>query len=903
MLIRIRCQHCGFVFKVHARSAGKTGACPNPECRQSFVVPTLPMPVDEPTPVVVQPMEQMPAVRSQESGVRSQESTRSNRPAKRVAPDVLNISEFHISPVKEPGLRARKSTMRRNRQARQLWWIGAVSAAVLVGIVAIAMNFNSPGVTHTASQASADDEPPAPVLADFKDEIQPFFQQYCYDCHGPDSMEEGLDFSSYADLAAVQSNRETWEKVYELVRFKAMPPSDMPQPTDAEREAVVSYLNDALFYVDCDANPDPGRVTIRRLNRTEYNNTIRDLLGVDFQPADSFPSDDVGYGFDNIGEVLSVPPLLIEKYLDAAEQVAAKALPFVSPEDALQHIAASELEGSGSTRDRDGMKRLNSRGAVFHEFSFAMDGDYIIRIEASAEQAGDEPAKMEIEYGGRSLEVVEIQGEEERQVYEVRLEAEEGRRRVSAAFINDYYNAEAREDRNMSVGFIEVEGPLGVEGGSELAERLLAVRPDDSLSSEDAAHQNLKPFLARAFRRPVTDAEVAEYTRFVTMAMERGETFERGTQVALTAALVSPHFLFRVESTERPDDPTARTIIDDHELACRLSYFLWSTMPDDELFSLAQTGRLHQEDVLRQQVERMLADSKSDQLVANFAGQWLGLRKLTTNEVEPDAEIFPEFTDELRLDMWKETELFFGSIVHEDRSILDLLDAPHTFLNERLAKHYGIEGVEGEEFRKVDLNVGGRAGLLTHASILTLTSYPTRTSPVKRGQWILENILDEAPPPPPPVVPALEETQEAHPDLSFREQLVLHRSDPGCASCHIVMDDIGFGFENFNAVGQWRDSDGEHELDTSGSLPTGETFSGPMELIEILQERKDQFAECLTEKLMIYALGRGLEYYDACAVAEVLELARQRDYRFSALIEGIVLSDPFRVRRGDEGGE
>ncbi len=919
MLIRIRCKHCGYAFKVHAKSAGKVGACPNPECKRQFVVPSVPTPVDGPSPVIVRPVEEDPPTvvdpapapvrKAAPQRVTSTPTSKASTPqrkaaAKPAAPMMPDLPPMQATSNPKPTARlSRKGQSRRRGKAfvgRRRWLIGGGAAIAVAGVVGLVMMLNPPGVTTPESQVAADDQRPQPVLADYPTEIQPFFQQYCYDCHGPDSMEEGLDFSAYEDLAAVQENRQTWEKVYDLVRVGAMPPSDMPQPTDEEREVVVNFLDTALFYVDCDANPDPGRVTIHRLNRNEYNNTVRDLLGVDFQPADSFPSDDVGYGFDNIGDVLSIPPLLVEKYLDAAEQIAAKALPFVSPEDALQHIAAAELEGTGSARERDGMQRMSSRGAVFHEFSFPMEGEYVIRVEASAEQAGDELAKMEIEYGGRSLEVVEITGDEERNVYEIRFEAEEGRRRVSASFINDYYNAEAREDRNMSVGFIEVEGPLGVQGGSDLAQRLLAVRPDDALTPEEAAHQNFKPFLSRAFRRPVNDAEVAEYTRFVTMAMERGATFERGTQVALTAALVSPNFLFRVESTERPNDPEARTILDDHELACRLSYFLWSSMPDEQLFSLASAGRLHQEDVLRQQVDRMLEDPKSQALIENFAGQWLGLRKLTTNEVEPDTSVFPDFTPELRLDMWKETEMFFGSIVHEDRSILDLIDGQYTFINERLANHYGIQGVEGDEFRRVNLNVGGRAGILTHASILTLTSYPTRTSPVKRGQWILENILDQAPPPPPPVVPALEETQEANPGLSFREQLSLHRSDPGCASCHILMDDLGFGFENFNAIGQWRDRDGEFELDTSGVLPSGETFRGPMELVRILRSQKDEFAECLTEKLMTYALGRGLEYYDSCAVDEVIELAQQRDYRFSAIIEGIVLSDPFRVRRGDE---
>jgi hypothetical protein len=370
-------------------------------------------------------------------------------------------------------------------------------------------------------------------------------------------------------------------------------------------------------------------------------------------------------------------------------------------------------------------------------------------------------------------------------------------------------------------------------------------------------------------------------------------------QITLQAALVSPHFLFRVETDKREQTADGRQALNDFELASRLSYFLWSSMPDDELFQLAEQGTLHEDAVLEQQVRRMMADPKSYALIQNFGGQWLNLRRLATDDVAPDPEKFPEFDDALRRDVWHETELFFASVVREDRPLTELLTARYTFLNERLAKLYGIDGVDGDEFRRVDLADGHRAGLLTQASILTLTSYPTRTSPVKRGQWVLENLLGDKPPDPPPLVPGLEETQKANPDLSVRQQLEIHRADPTCASCHKLMDDIGFGLENFDAIGRWREEDGGQPLDTTGTLPTGESFSGPIELIAILSGRDQEFAACMAEKLLTYALGRGLEYYDKCTIDEIVQESEANDFRFSSLLTSIVRSEPFRMRRPD----
>ena len=750
------------------------------------------------------------------------------------------------------------------------------------------------------SQVVAADHTPERVL-DYAADVGPFFDLYCRDCHEGETAEAGLDLSTYDSVESIQSNRERWVQVFDRIRVNSMPPADAEQPPDGERERVTAWLDHALFYVDCGQAPDPGRVTIRRLNRTEYNNTIRDLVGVDFKPADDFPSDDVGYGFDNIGDVLSIPPLLVEKYLDAAEDISRQAIVTIEDRQIRAKIAASELEQEGAVRDGPyDSKVMVSRGRVSSTFDLPAAGEYVIRIEAGADQAGDEKAKMELKAGDRKLTVIEVTGDRSPDEYEYRFESEPGKTRVSAAFINDYYKPEEKADRNLLVKSIAIEGPVGLPDElPESHQRLMAASPDESTSLVESATLNLRGLLKRAFRRPVTDEEVAKYVRFVEMAIDRGESFERGMQVALQAVLVSPHFLFRVETDKRGESADGLPALNDFELASRLSYFLWSSMPDQELFDLAEQGVLHEDAILEQQVARMMSDPKSFALIENFAGQWLNLRRLATDDVAPDPETFPVWNDQLRDDMWRETELFFASIVREDRPVTELLDARYTFVNGNLAEFYGIEGIEGDEYRRVELTDGRRAGVITQASVLTLTSYPTRTSAVKRGQWVLENILGDKPPDPPPLVPGLDETREANPDLSLREQLEIHRTDPTCASCHVLMDDIGFGLENFDAIGRWREKDGPFELDTSGVLPSGEAFSGPLELVSILSRRKDDFTRCLAEKLLTYALGRGLEYYDKCTVDDVVAETIDGDYRFSALLSAIVRSEPFRMQGTD----
>lgn len=640
-------------------------------------------------------------------------------------------------------------------------------------------------------------------------------------------------------------------------------------------------------------------------------------MGITFKPADDFPSDDVGGGFDNLGDVLTVPPLLIEKYLAAAERIAEEAI-VADPSQFIksQRRDRQQLSGDGSASYDDERRRwtiASEDGSVWAEFDIPRDGEYRIRAYAREQQAGDERAKMELRLGGEKLKVFEMTGGRENQTYEIKTRAKAGKQRLSAHFLNDFYDpdnpVERRRDRNLRIYGYEVDGPLdvGPDDYPAMHRKLIGVRPNEKLTVVDAAKTNLRPLMNRAFRRPATEDEVSRFASLVEDAVKQGDTFEQGMQVAVTAVLVSPHFLFRAEGDQgRPlaprEEPVSRSEtatvheIGNYELASRLSYFLWSSMPDDELFGLAAQGKLQDPAVLDQQARRMLADPKSEALVQNFVTQWLNLRLL--DSVTPDPKVFPQFDAELRKDMRLETELFARAIVQEDRSVLDFLEGRFTFVNERLARHYGIGGVDGNEFQRVNFNKDQRrAGVLTQASILTLTSNPARTSPVKRGKWILENILGSPPPDPPPDVPDLEATAKAQPGSSLRKQLEIHRTTAVCASCHKTMDQLGFGLENFDATGRWRDSDGQHPVDASGQLPGGERFNGPLELSGVLKKRRLEFSRCLSEKLLTFALGRELRVQDRCTVDKIIEQVEGGDFRFSALVVAIANSDPFRKYR------
>ncbi|MEZ6059933.1 MAG: DUF1592 domain-containing protein [Planctomycetaceae bacterium] len=606
-------------------------------------------------------------------------------------------------------------------------------------------------------QAAADETTTESSASDFAAKAVPFLEKYCASCHSGSDAEGMVRLDQFAESADVQNHFELWEKVILVLREQQMPPIDADQPETAERVAALQAVSQELDAFDCGAGSRPGRVTIQRLNRVEYNNTIRDLVGLDFQPAKDFPSDDVGNGFDNIGDVLTLPPILMEKYLDAARDIAAR---------------------------------------VFAD--------------------------------------------------------ENARKRVL----------------------------IHTAAGDSIEEKV------------EVARRNVDEFASRAFRRPVTQAESDRLFRIMTLAYNADSQENEIFQTVVTAVLVSPHFIYRVELDANSEATDGVRPLNDFELASRLSYFLWSSMPDEQLFERARRGELHTREAVAEEATRMLNDPKSRALVENFAGQWLQLRDL--DRLTPDRELFPDFNDSLRQAMRKESEMLFESLIREDRSVLELLTADYTFLNEALAGHYRIEGVTGDEFRKVPLT-GARRGILTQGSILLLTSNPTRTSPVKRGKWILDNLLGEPPPPPPPNVPELEAGAEALGTL--RERMEQHRSNPACAVCHTKMDAIGFGLENFDAAGAWRDRDGRSEIDPAGSLPGGRTFAGPVELITILaEEKKTEFCRCMTQKLLTYALGRGLQPFDRCTVKQIVRQLSENDYRFGILVREIVTSGPFMTQ-------
>jgi hypothetical protein len=748
------------------------------------------------------------------------------------------------------------------------------------------------------------------AAAAYTQKIVPFLKTHCFDCHGPETQEAEIGFHDYQDLAKVMADVKTWTRVLQMIETGVMPPDDVPQPKPADRKQIARDLEKILFNVDCDGPIDPGRVTIRRLNRAEYNNTVRDLLGVTFRPADDFPSDDVGSGFDNIGDVLTLPPLLMEKYLAAAERIAEQSI--VADAKAFirsQRQDRRQLKGEGEVSYDNDRRRwtIASDGSVRAEFNLPRDGEYVLRVEARATLAGDEPAQMELRLGETKVKVFDVNAVRMRGTYEIKSRVSAGTHQVSAHFLNDFYDPDAedrdRRDRNLIIEAFEVDGPIDIrlEDYPETHRKLLAVLPDDKTTVFEAARRNLAPLVSRAFRRPVAEDEVAAYARLVEAATKEGDSFEQAMQVAVTAVLVSPQFLFRVEKDPEGSLHAPREAIrelDDYELATRLSYFLWSSMPDDELFAAAAAGKLKDPAARQQQIRRMLADPKSEALVQNFALQWLNLRLL--DGVTPDPAKFPDFNAVLKADMRRETELFVQAIIREDRSLLDFLDGRFTFVNERLARHYGLEDIRGEEFQRVEFKDERRAGVLTQASILTLTSNPARTSPVKRGKWILENLLGSPPPDPPPDVPELEATQRAKPGLSLRQQLEIHRTSAVCASCHKTMDQLGFGLENFDPIGRWREKDGDLAIDASGELPGGDKFAGAGQLASVLKNRKDDFARCLAERMLTFALGRGLESYDRCAVDTIVEELEKKDYRFSALVVEIADSEPFRKRRGPE---
>ena len=790
----------------------------------------------------------------------------------------------------------------------------------------------------------------------FEGTVKPFLAEYCYDCHGnKGEAKNGLNLQSFQLADTLIDQRNHWDDVIGKLKQGEMPPMEEEQPDEARRQAVASWLERELARIDRVTPPDPGRVTARRLNRTEYNNTMHDLLGVDLRPADDFPQDDAGYGFDNIADVLSLSPVLMEKYLRAADTVARTAV--FGPETLKPTLTRLRSEGrrNGDARvfplqyDRTGLSLPNAFHAVHR---IPVEGEYVVRVFLGGQRpANSDPISLSVWIDDR--EVAAVTHDQEKygrfdldrqdfggQTRDFKLRLTAGDHRIAVAIPRIFEglparfhgpNPSARPDpprqftpppnapperlallkqrfeeaqaelekipfNGVRVANVEVGGPysqVSTPSAGSLA-RVYVCGHTDGQHQPACARRIMTSLARRAFRRPVAAAEIAQYVSLVREAQQEEQSFQEGLVVGISALLVSPDFLFRIER-DRPLAPSASSHrISQHELATRLSYFIWASMPDDRLRRAADAGTLRNPVVLAAEVRRMLKDPRSRALAENFGGQWLQFRALES--VTRDRQRFPDFEDYLRLSMRRETELFFEHIVRDDRSILDFIDGRYSFLNERLAKHYGIDGVTGPEFRRVDLTGTPRGGVVTQGSVLTVSSYATRTSPVLRGKWILENLLNAPPPEPPPDVPNLDETTIGS-SASVRMQLEEHRKNPTCASCHRRMDPLGFGLENFDAVGAWRTMDGKLPIDSAGVLPDGRTFSGPEELRTILSGDRDAFARALTSKLLTYALGRGLERYDTKTVKAIAGRLPAENYRVSALVLEIVKSLPFQSRR------
>lgn len=684
-----------------------------------------------------------------------------------------------------------------------------------------------------------------------------------------------------------------------------MPPAGMPRPPAAAITSFTGWLVDSLDKYAA-AHPNPGRPAIHRLNRAEYSNTIRDLLALDISPGALLPVDDSGYGFDNIADVLSVSPALLERYMSVARMVSRTAVG-----DPGQKPADEEFlnpEKNNRERVSDDLP-FDSGGGMSFQYYFPLDAEYNISVKIGGGNGASHDTRMPIKAGLRTVGATFLKESTKAEVV-----PSGGRRggggpgaagggrggalpaqldlRLDGARVKLFQvGGGAQVDRVLISGPYNVTG----RGNTPSRDRIFACRPSGAADELPCARIIMTKLARRAFRRDITDSDIRPLLAFYERGRKEGD-FDHGIEKALSAMLVSPDFLFRVERDPKDAAPGSVYRVNDFALASRLSFFLWSSIPDDQLLDLAEQGKLKDPVVLQQQVRRMLDDPKSQALVDNFAGQWLYLRNLQISKPDPDA--FPEFDDSLRQAFRTETSLFFQNILREDHSVLELLDANYTFLNQRLAQHYGIPNVYGPQFRKVMLTDPNRGGLLGQGSILTVTSYPNRTSVVQRGKWILENLLGAPPPPPPPDVPDLKPTGKDGKQLTMREAMEMHRANPVCASCHARMDPLGFALENYDGVGKWRDKDAGSTIDASGKLPDGTTFVGPAGLKKLLlTKRRDDFVVTATEKLLLYALGRGVEYYDLPAVRSISRQAAKDDYRMSALITAIVKSTPFQMRR------
>ena len=779
--------------------------------------------------------------------------------------------------------------------------------------------------------------------------------QYCVICHNQAvvnsvaTINEGLQTTQLRnlgltldteDVANLAANPEVWEKVIKKLRVGVMPPPNYPRPDKVRYDGFRTWLENELDSVAA-SRVNPGRTqAFHRLNQTEYRNSLRDLLDLDIDVSDLIPADAPDqYGFDNNAEVLALSPLSVERYVNAAHKVAELAVG-ASPRGAsieTYDVPLNLIQGDRSSEDLP----FGSRGGAAIEHLFPVDGEYRITVKLQTNYVDfvrgfDEAHEMELSLDGEYLQTYAFGGDapgipapysyagnirgsddwEEFMMafadegFELVLPIKAGPRVIGATFPREMWETEGVQqprlfgyqlavtelpDANPGIGSIEIEGPLSVEGPGDTPSRqqIFSCQPASADEEPACARQILSSLARRAYRRAVDEDDVQGLMDFYNQGHVEGG-FDTGVQFALERLLVSPDFLFRIEQDPLDAEPGSMYSITDTELASRLSFFLWSSLPDDELLDLVEHRALRNPGVLEAQVKRMMMDSRSSGFIENFVGQWLYLRNL--DGIYPDPASFPEFDENLREAFQRETELFIDDQIRSDRSLRELLSADYTYVNERLAEHYGIPKIYGNRYRKVTLEGAERGGLFGHGSLMMVTSYPNRTSPVLRGKFVLENLLGGPPPEPPPNVPALETSSDGK-QLTMREAMAMHRENLACRVCHAAMDPIGFSLENYDAVGKWRTQFAGQEIDASGLLPDGNTFDGPDGLRSLLLERPDDFVGTITEKLMRFALGRSLEYYDMPEVRAIVRAAREDDYRWSSVILGVIESAPFQMRR------
>jgi len=741
---------------------------------------------------------------------------------------------------------------------------------------------------------------------------------YCDSCHtGPKARKVNLEG---LDLANLTKSGATWETLLRVLRARTMPPAGVPRPDEATYDVLVKAIEgerDRLV----DARPVPGRPTLHRLNRAEYANAIRDLLALDIDVSELLPADDAGYGFDNIGDVLTVSPTLMERYLLAASKISRQAVgdTTMPPTYATYSLPHGLHQDDRMSEDLP----LGSRGGTVIEHRFPVDGEYEIQVEMQRGR-NDEiigtgfERKVDLRLDDQRVQLFTLQarrargadintgvrkGTEAEANLKVRLQVKAGTHKIAAAEMKDTVLREGIIVKERSdvvrahfegVGAIDISGPYNVQGPGETASRdkIFVCRPTAAAEEEACAQKIFTNLAHRAYRRPVAADDMPQLMALYKQGAEIGG-FESGVRLALQKMLVSPEFLFRAELDPAGTSPGSAYQVTDIEMASRLSFFLWSSIPDDELLAVAERGELSNPSVLEAQVRRMLADPRSKALVENFVGQWLFLRNIPN--LQPDVTAFNYFDDNLRDALKKETELVIDNEMREDRSIVHLLTTDYTYVNQRLAEHYGIKGIYGSEFRRIKVEDPKRQGLLGQASIMMVTAYPNRTAPTIRGKWVLEQLLGTPPPPPPANVPFLKE-DESHMKLSMRQRMEEHRVSPNCAVCHAIMDPIGFALDNFDGLGKWRDADGDEVIDPAGTLPDGTKFDGPVGLRNIMVSKKrGLFVENFTERLLTYALGRGVEEYDRPVIRKIVRETAADDNKWSSIILSIVKSKPFQM--------